>query len=54
MDLANNKLGLNAAGLLKDDPRFQEKLEKEALKLLKEKELSVLQPRNEVPPWLGY
>jgi hypothetical protein len=54
MDLANNNSGMKAASLLKDDPNFQEKLEKEALKLLKDKELSVLQPRNEVPPWLGY
>jgi len=51
MDLANNKSGMTAASQFKDEPKLQEKLEKEALRLLKAKELSVLEPKNEVPEW---
>ncbi len=54
MDLANNASGIAAGERLKNESNFQEKLEKEALKLLKEKKLQVIKPRGEVPEWAAY
>jgi hypothetical protein len=54
MDLANNTSGIAAGERLKNESNFQEKLEKEALRLLKEKKLQVIKPRGEVPEWAAY
>lgn len=52
MDLANNSSGSKSAVDLKDSEEFQQKLEKQALKLLQEKKLNVIKPKGMVPEWV--
>lgn len=52
MDFANNNAGSNSAVAFKGDKEFQQKLEKEALKLLREKKLIVIKPKDMVPEWV--
>ena len=52
MDLENNTYGSKSAVELKDSKEFQQKLEKQALKLLQEKKLTVIKPKGMVPEWV--
>lgn len=52
MDTHNNERGVSMAVQLQKAKRgFQEDLEKEALKLIREKNLKVINPKGVIPPW---
>ncbi len=52
MDLENNNYGSASAIEIKGGKEFQQKLEKEALKLIREKKLNVISPKGKVPEWV--